>query len=192
MNQLLHEKIEKVYIISPTYELQPTWDPLRRKLEDADHYVSGEQYTRSYTDIKKKLQKQPKNQMKRTLLIIDDASAERSLNEGAKGDFSWLVYNSVWMNLSIVCITHKFSAVSPAMRENPEHVIVFTLLSTKEVEALTEQINVLGNKPLLKQVYDHAVVRPTLQGDRHSFLYIYCGSPPAFFRKFDAQIKVDV
>lgn len=184
--------IKTVFIISPTYDLQPTWDPIRKELsqKNLQKYTSGERYVRSYFEIRKKAAKLRKEELEPSLLIIDDVSAERSLNERGKGDLSWLVFNSVWINMSIVCIVHKFSSVTAAMRENPEHVMVFTLLNTTEIDAFAEQINVLGDKNAMKDLYKQVVTDRTLSGDRHAFMYIYCGSPPRVFRKFLAEINL--
>lgn len=170
--------------------MQPTWDPVRELVDDKHVYSSGEAAGKIYQSIRKKLQLVAKTQ--KTLLVLDDLSAEKSLNEGTKGDLSWMVYNSVWLNLSLLVITHRFTAVTPALRENLEHLIVFTLINTKELDRLAEEFNVTGDKSFMKELYTTAVVSKELQGETHSFLYVKLSSPPAFYRTFKYRLNVNL
>jgi hypothetical protein len=177
-------QVQRIYVISPTYYLQNTWKPLRSIIDPDDVFV------RSKNAFKVLHTRLLENNKQPSLLMLDDVSAERELNEGSKGDFNFLVYNAVWLNLSIICMAHSLSTVSVGMRQNCEHLIMFLTTRPKEIEKLSEEFNVTGDKKTMIQMYKMAVIEPLKQGDSHSFLYIYLGSPPAFFKKFETQLQL--
>lgn len=181
-------QVNKVFVICPTFNMQPTWKGVKDKIDTDQVYTSGEMYTNAYEKIKANVMANYKDQ--RTMLIIDDVSAEGSLNRGGKGDLAWLVYNAVWVNLTIICVAHKLSSITPALRENLEHLVVFTLLNPQEVKKLADEINITGDRQLMYTLYATAVIEPTKGGDPHSFLYVKQTSPPEFYRTFEFRINV--
>lgn len=186
----MRNKVERVIIVSPTYSLQPTWQPVKKYVDDTLIFESGERYTNTYDDIRKIITKD-RSKVK-TLLVMDDLSSEKSLNPGSKGSLSWLVYNAVWLNLSIIVIAHRLSSVTLAIRENLEHLFVFTLINVNEIKKLAQEFNITGDQELMKELYTLAVARPVINGDSHSFLYVRLSSPPAFFRTMDHKLLVNV
>lgn len=179
-------QVERIIIISPTFDLQPTWDPVRELIKEDDVY------TKTGIVFKALRYQLEAQKYRKTLLVLDDVSSERDLNQGAKGHFNWLVYNAVWINLSIICIAHSLSSVSTGLRQNLEHLMMFLTTRPKEIDKLAEEFNVTGDKKSMKELYKTAVLKPLQAGDPHSFLYIYLGSPPEFYRKFEAKLSIGV
>lgn len=89
---------------------------------------------------------------RRSLLFIDDQSSEAAINKGSKGEFTWLIYNAVWANLSILALTHKPTAISPAFRENLEHVIIFEQSNNRLRETVEKEFNPMETKKMFKDL----------------------------------------
>jgi hypothetical protein len=174
--------VHNVVVVAPTFEMQHTWDDVRKHV--TNNFITGDGM---YEKIRGDLEEEG---YPPSLLVIDDVSAEKSLNQGTKGGLNWLIYNAVWINLSIIVIAHKLSSVSSGLKENLEHVLFFTTTRPKEVKAIAEEFNITGDVKSMRLLYEHAVSSPMRSGDPHSFLYVDMGSPPRYFRKFEALINL--
>lgn len=94
---------------------------------------------------------------KKSVLIVDDQTAEAAINRGAKGLWAKLNYDSRWLNLSIVVITHRVTGVSTAMRENLEHLILLDLGTRKQVKVVEEEFNFLPTKAEFLKLYQEEI-----------------------------------
>lgn len=134
--------------MSSTADLQNTYAPLKPFMHKDRIYAMA-----SKTNIIDFWQKLEKEKFKRrALLLIDDQSSESAINTGGKGPFAWLVFNAVWANLSILAVTHRPTAISSAMRENLEHVIIFEQSNNRLRESVEKEFNPLSTKKAFKEL----------------------------------------
>lgn len=162
--QYLLPQVDEVVICSPTYALQPTWDPIRSRVTKATDLLDPL--------IKHVRERGSDEKRPKMLLILDDVSYERRLNEGNKGALNGLFYNAFWLDLSILVICHKISNVGSGMKENLENLILFQTINNSEVDKLAELYSVTGDKNDFKRLYREFVIDPILaRTNLHPFLH---------------------
>lgn len=177
----LLSQVECVVVCSPTFHLQNTWDPIRKRVD---------LYADSLYNITKVLLKYINSlEGKSCLIVLDDVSSERSLNEGSVGVLNQLAYNAIWMNVSMVVICHRYSNLGGGIRENVEHLLIFQTITNDQLKVLSENFSITGNKKDFIEIYKQIVVRPILEGkDEYPFLYICFKGGVKVYDKFLTQL----
>lgn len=119
--QQLMKGVQRVFAVCPTFWQQPQ---LYRLHQIPDCFNDKNVFTTVreavFTYIFRVCQESPEIP---TLLLVDDAAAERCTNVGNKGAFANLCIMSPHLNLSIVGIFQRMKAASPAFRDNCEGII---------------------------------------------------------------------
>ena len=175
--------IDMLFICSATYGLQPTWKDLDKSVTHAfsslDTCLEKLFEVMNYEDHKKRI-----------LLIIDDVSHEKKLNEGSKGTLSSIAYNAVWYNMSVICVCHKLSNISPAFRENVEHLIIFQMIDCDELDKIAKSFSITGNKKDFIYIYTSIVAKDYLSGNAHTFLYVCYKDGVSVYKNFTHLINL--
>lgn len=141
-----------------------------------------------YEKIYKIIVKQ--NKQIKTLLIIDDAAAEKATNSGNKGSLSRLALACPHLNLSIVGIFQRITAASPALRDNTEALISFYPSKMLDIKTIVEEFN-----PMPADIDSVKITKDALQrgwADSSKFVFIF--RPPRvgqvlYFNAFDKEIQ---
>ena len=127
-----------------------------------------------------------------TLLIVDDAAAEKATNIGNKGSFSRLCLASPHLRLSIFGIFQRLTACSCSLRDNTEALISYAPSKTRDIDIIIDEFN-----PSPADLETKKIVKSTLlncwgnYGTDFAFIY----RPPRighvyYYRNFDTQITI--
>ena len=158
-------QVDSVFLISPTWKKQPTWKSIEKYITHG--YANAQQGLRA---VKQDIEGKP---TLRRLLIIDDCSYESILNTGNKGLISELLYNAIWYNLSVLIICHKVNNVSSSVRENLEHLILFSTVNNLELDSLMKNFSLSSNKKDFREVFSKIISEPIRTGvNLYPFIYI--------------------
>jgi hypothetical protein len=174
---LLLPQVDQAIVCSPTFKFQPAWNSVRDQidisyhkpeliLEMEDKVINAEIITMEGNTMNEK----PKT---KRLLIFDDVSYEKSMNEGNKGIFNGLVYNAIWYNMSIISIVHQTTNIGAGMRSNAEYLILFNV-NRKELTFIWETFGITKTKAEFFKLYDMLLWDPIHSGkDMFPFLFIH-------------------
>lgn len=151
------ERWENIILISPT-AAQPTWNPIRVYITQEISKSSDEVFER----ITRRQRVRQDEEPEKTLLLIDDSSAEHSTNQGRKGGLAMLGNTARWMNLSVIIMTQNLTSISPSFRENAEGIIMFQTLKKNEFKYLSDERNPYmgADDETMKRVYRMATMQP--------------------------------
>lgn len=180
LQKTLLNEVDRVYAIVSTYD-QPLYRELDRFVNKEDVFERATEATFALIEancIKEKHEK-------RILILIDDQSTEGHLHDLKHGTFNKLVFNAFHWDISIVVITHGVTCVSPAFREQLEHLIVFKTYNRKHMKILEEEFDLIPSvKNSFRKLYN--IVCKAEQ--RYNFLYICLEGKARFFKCFDQEI----
>lgn len=174
--EYLIPQVDEVYVISPTYEFQHSWDPIRESVHlahDSAPVVFDALKSTITNSIGHEDNKMGERIEERRLLILDDVSYEKTLNQGNKGTFNSFAYNAVHWNLSILCIIHKTSNIGAGMKENCDGLILFNTVNTNEVENIYNNYGVVKTKKQMHALFSQFIWDPIQKGeDEHPFIFV--------------------
>lgn len=177
-------QVDETYVVSPTFEFQPTWAPIRKYVTVA-HDGPDAVFTALYKAIKNSMgDEEHKIGTKvetRRLLICDDVSYEKTLNLGNKGIFNGFAYNAVWWNLSILVMVHKTTNIGAGLKENCDALIIFNVVK-KEYKALFDTFGIGKNQKEFDTIMHELIKKPILnESNAHPFLFIIMKSGQLYY-----------
>ncbi len=173
--QQLLPQVDEFMIVSPTYRLQKTWDPIRGSVELAHDSVVTmiELLSKMVLNENGDDHTEGERIPTRRLIVLDDVSYDRSLNEGNKGTLNKLCYNAAHMNLSIVVICHKTSNIGAGMKENLEWLILFNTINGNELDNLYENFSITKKKREFHELFTREIWnRIQDESEAHPFLAV--------------------
>jgi hypothetical protein len=183
----LSSQVDDIYLISPTHAKQTTWKVLK---ETRSLTYAHENLERSLIYVNKKMIED--NHKRRSLIILDDVSFEKVLNEGNKGLLNGLSYNARWYNLSILTICHKVSNIGAGIRENIEHLIMFNTINNKELENVYDNFSFVKEKRLFMAVVYSLIEKKILSGeDPYAFIYVCFQKGITIHEKFNCKVLLN-
>ncbi len=139
---------ERIYIFSPSIDVDSTWVPVKKYIEDVMKVKESEDeklYFSDYNpdDLEKiistqsKIILQQKKQKQTTLysilVIVDDFADDPSFSRHSKLLHS-LFTRGRHNSISTVVSTQKFTAIAPTIRVNATFLIVYRLRNSKDLE----------------------------------------------------------
>jgi hypothetical protein len=171
---------ERIYIFSPSIDVDMTWSPVRKYIEDVikvkptkedpiyfDHYDA--ESLSKIIDIQHRLaEHQKKNdhsKIYQILVVIDDFADDPAFTRHSK------LLHSLYIRgrhtfISTITATQVFNALHPVIRKNITELYVYRLRNYRDLESLVDELSALYEKKTLLQLYNIATSEP------HSFLYI--------------------
>ena len=177
----LYDKcFERVYIFSPSVNVDATWTPVKEYIENKmdahetetdkfyfDHYDQEALESIIATQNKIVLEQKNKNKKKlfQILIIIDDMADDSSFSRQSKLLHS-LYTRGRHACISTVTATQKFTAISPIIRVNATELYVYRLRSGQDLDTLINEVSALIDKKTLLNIYKQCTAEP------YSFLYI--------------------
>lgn len=174
--EYLLPQVDEVFICSPTYEFQKIWDPIRNRVtlvHDSTTAVFDALYATIKNTIGFEDHKIGEKIETKRLLVLDDVSYEKAINQGNKGNFNAFAYNARHWNLSIVAIVHKTSNIGAGMRENCEGLILFNTVNMNEVGVLYDNYGITKTKKQLIELFHQFIWNRIQKGeDAHPFLFV--------------------
>ena len=177
----LYDKcFERVYIFSPSINVDATWMPVKEYIEEKmkahetdddkfyfDHYDQEALESIITTQNKIILEQKSKNKKKlfQILIIIDDMADDVSFSRHSKLLHS-LYTRGRHACISTVTATQKFTAISPIIRVNATELYVYRLRSGQDLDTLINEVSALIDRKTLLNIYKQCTEQP------YSFLYI--------------------
>lgn len=132
--------VRQVFAVCPTFWSQPAFSRLRHI---KDCFTRKNVFTKVNDAVFEFIHETLVRQGFRipTLLIIDDAAAERATNVGNKGSFSRLCIASPHINLTMVGVFQRLTSASPSFRDNTECLISFTPSRLDDIVTIYKEFN---------------------------------------------------
>jgi len=177
----LYDKcFERVYIFSPSINVDATWTPVKDYIENKmdahesdddkfyfDHYDQDSLESIITTQNKIILEQKSKNKKKlfQILIVIDDMADDVSFSRHSKLLHS-LYTRGRHACISTVTATQKFTAISPIIRVNATELYVYRLRSGQDLDTLINEVSALIDRKTLLNIYKQCTEQP------YSFLYI--------------------
>lgn len=180
----LHSQVEQVFVCSPTFDHQPTWQNVSKyvsqKFIDLD---SALDHITEYLDTTQA--------GVRVAFFLDDVSFDYMLNTGSRGKLAALTYNAVWRNLTLCVVAHKVTTVTLALRENVEHLILFKTINHTELKTIAQAFSITGEPKHFKRLYDAIISHPITSGeDNYPFIYVCYVKGLKVYNKFREQLEL--
>jgi GTPase SAR1 family protein len=172
---------DKVYVFSPTWQLDPKCD--RCKIPDEQIFDDQSMYEETITEIiagqQADIEADGKEEAPHLLLIFSDL-AGTSLFSSKKSILNKLAFNHRHFKISLIIDTQSLRQINTAFRENLSGIMVFAGISNKkEIQKVIEEY--LGQYTE-KQAME--ILAYVFKDNRFGFLYINLGLN-RFFRNFN-------
>ena len=151
------DSFECVYLLASTYKDQPAYDWLEEKIPKENRFKRL-----TTLSLAKIIRKHKKLGKPKTLIIIDDQSGEEALHKNCKGLFASLIFNARWKNISMLVMVHRVTAISPAFRDNLEHLILLNVGSRNQVGLTEKEFNILRYRFQFLRMYDKEIAKQNM------------------------------
>ena len=190
---------ERVYIFSPSVNVDATWEPVRSYIEDKmdthetdedkfyfDHYDkdSLEQIIATQNKIILEQKRKNKKKLFQILIVIDDFADDPSFSRHSKLLHSLYTRGRHAM-ISTITATQKFNAIHPVIRVNATELYVYRLRNQKDLDTLIDEVSAVLDKKTLLNIYKKCTEQP------YSFLYIKLTAKTIndmFMHRFDQKV----
>ena len=189
--QWLRPQVDELVICSPTFEFQPTWDPVRKSTTlyhdsvDVILKLLKDQIVHAIGDDKHKIGRRID---KRRLIVFDDVSYEKAINQGNKGFFNALAYNARHWNISLLVMCHKIANVGAGMRENLQFLVLFNTINRTELEKMYLNFGITLTKKALIHLFNKTIwEKIESEEDKYPFLFVDVEHGKVYF-KFQYRI----
>jgi hypothetical protein len=199
---LYRDVFERIYIFSPSIDVDSTWDPVKKYQSDNMKVIEKEKeklYFSHYNPddleniistqhrVTKLLKKQGRKKLFSILIVVDDHADDPSFTRQSKllhALFCRGRHNSI----STIVSTQKFAAIHPIIRVNASALIVYRLRNAKELQAFIEEVSGVITKKELYEIYKMAT------DEEYGFLYINLVAKTVsemFYKNLTARIEVE-
>ncbi len=171
---------ERIYIFSPSINVDSTWDPVKHFIEKKmethetdeekfyfDHYDPDalENIIATQTKIVKHLKAKGKKKLFQILIIVDDFADDPTFSRQSKLLHSLYTRGRHGM-ISTITATQKFSAIHPIIRVNATELFVYRLRNQNDLDKFLEEVSAAIDKKTLLKIYRECTKEP------FSFLYV--------------------
>ena len=189
----------RIYIFSPSIDIDDTWLPVKKYIEEEQTKTKDEQiYFQDFDgeavqhilttqkNIIDHQKKDPKTKkLFSILLIFDDVADNKAIhnNQALNSCFTRGRHSQI----STILSTQKYNSASTIIRTNMDSMYLFRLRNDNDLQAVMDELSALLDTKILLEVYMKATEA------RFSFLFIRLTSPTIndmFFVKFDKRIMV--
>ena len=186
----------RIYIFSPSIDIDDTWIPVKKYIDDEFTKTKDEQIyyqdfdgeavqhilTTQKNIIDHKTKDPKTKKLFSILLIFDDVADNKAIhnNQALNSCFTRGCHSQI----STIISTQKYNATSTICRTNMDSVYLFRLRNANDLQAVIDELSALLDKKILLQVYMKATE------ERYSFLFIQLTSPTIddmFYVKFNTK-----
>ena len=165
---------ERVYIFSPSINVDHTWIPVKEYLDKTinlkdnepplyyDHYdpESLEQIIDTQKKVTEHLKSKKDNKKLYSILIIVDDFADDPLFSRKSQLLHALFTRGRHSQISTIISTQKFSALHPIIRVNAKILHVFRLRNYQDLQMFIDEVSALIDKKSLMEIYSLATDEP--------------------------------
>ena len=199
---LYRDVFERIYIFSPSIDVDSTWQPVKKYQENNMHVIENEKeklYFNHYDPddleniietqhkVTKLIKKEGRKKLFSILIVVDDHADDPSFTRQSKLLHS-LFTRGRHNSISTIVSTQKFAAIHPIIRVNASALIVYRLRNAKELQAFIEEVSGLITK---KELYD---IYKMVTDEEYSFLYINLTARTVkemFYKNFTSRIELN-
>ena len=169
----LKKRFEKIYMVSPTSEIDPKFSKLIKELKTNNRYFN-EANNKNLIEIFEDIKSDDDSVNK--LLIMDDCACD--LPKSTQNSvLNKMVILSRHYKLSIIITSQKYNKINPLIRSNADVISFFRTDNKKEFKTLIDDVNTDEDK--FKLMYDFAT-------DKNNFIHINMSTNPiTFYKNFD-------
>ena len=160
---------ERVYIFSPSINVDHTWLPVKSYLDNKINLSEDEpplyydtydpENLQAIIDTQRKIVEHQKtkksNKLFSILVIVDDHADDPSFSRSSKLLHS-LFTRGRHSQISSLVSTQKFAALSPLIRVNADSLYVFRLRNYQDLAMFLEEVSAIVDKKSLLQMYKSA------------------------------------
>ena len=189
----------RVYVISPTINLDPQWEPVKRfqrnvmrVSEEEEPELYMEQWSeaalskivRRQQAVVSLARKREVRTIPQIALICDDVADDAALCRRSQTLVS-LFLRGRHQAMTTLLSTQVYRSIAPQIRKNASCMLVFALRSVAERDAIIEENSALaGDKKTMLALYEEATRAP------HSFLFINYIAPARdrFWERFEHRL----
>ena len=193
---------ERVYIFSPSINVDVTWLPVKEYLNKTINLSENEPPLFYDTNDQENLERIIDTQRKVTehlkskkdtkklfqiLIIIDDWADSPDFSRKSQLLHA-LFTRGRHSGISTIVSTQKFTALHPIIRVNATELYVFRLRNYRDLETFIEEVSALIDKKSLMEIYNLATAEP------YSFLYVKLTAKKKddiFMVKFNKKITIE-
>ena len=187
---------ERVYVWSPSVDLDHQWDPVKRyservlkvdpSKEKCFFSTWNEAEVRRVIDSHTKVTSLAKEMGQKTLhsvlIVVDDFADQRGVCHSMNSPLVQLFVRGRHAGISTLVSSQYYHCIDPIIRTNATFLIAFKITNGKELGCVLESLSALYPLPELKAIYEEAVDEP------FSYLYVNLKAhrkEDMFFKRFD-------
>ena len=168
----------RVYIWSPSINVDSTWKPVKDYIRDHikpndrekcyfDSYEPSEleQVIKTQQKVIDYQKEQKHKDLYQILIVIDDFADDTNFTRKSTLLHQLYIRGRHYM-ISTITSTQVYKQISPIVRKNMTHLFIYRLRNYGDLEAIIEEMSAIYDKKTLLQMYHEAISEP------YSFLYI--------------------
>jgi hypothetical protein len=202
---IMREKYDVIYLLSPSADLDPSWEPLKTYVKDVlgrDQREepwywsdwSDERIVDLLEDQKKHIQEQRRNgltDMRSVFFVIDDWADSEHMHQ-ANGPLASLMCRGRHFFASTILSTQKLTKLSTITRCNANVAAIFAFASFQDAEHFINEYGQLAStdgsdgRDNLRRLLAHAT------SEKHSFLFVNFKEEPGkrFMKRFESYLTI--
>lgn len=138
-SKFFRDTFDKVYVFSPTIELDSTWEKVRDMFDpEDDRYVMFDKFDPEILESILELQKKTIATKRKDILIIIDDFAEKL--KGQRGNvLEQLATKGRHFKTSFIFTSQKYNSIHPIIRNNVDELIFFRVSNNLELKTIVEE-----------------------------------------------------
>ncbi len=154
---------ERIYIFSPTIELDTTWRPVKDYIEKEIKpnkkeriYFDGydpeelENIVKKQFNVVNYMKQNNHKKLYSILIILDDMAEEKDFLKHNKLLHA-LYTKGRHMGISTIISTQVYKSVAPTIRKNATNLIVFKLRNQGDMDALLEELTAISDRKTIQK-----------------------------------------
>lgn len=193
IEEIFLKRVDRILFVCPTYFDQQQFrrfDPYINPKNDVFLNALPSTFTKILVQLREQKRLAQKFQKKEpvTLMFVDDMAGEGAIHGGRQSPFSHLSIQSPHLNLSMICISQQYSAITPGFRDNINALISFPSSRKADRENIINSFGgCFANPKILNVVMDTAWTVDE-KGPHFLFVYVPARQNIRLFIDFDKEI----
>ena len=168
----------RVYIFSPSIDIDQTWDPVKKYIKDEIKPDPTENIFFNTYDpealreiistqhqVVEYMKKEKYNFLYQILIVVDDFADDPAFTRNSSL-LHQLYIRGRHQIISTITATQVYRAISPVVRKNITDLCIFRLRNQSDLDAVIDETSAIFNKATLMKFYKAATAKP------YSFLYV--------------------
>ena len=168
----------RVYIFSPSIDIDQTWDPVKKYIKDEIKPDPAENIFFNTYDpealreiistqhqVAEYMKKEKYSFLYQILIVVDDFADDPAFTRNSSLLHQLYIRGRHQM-ISTITATQVYRAISPVVRKNVTYLCIFRLRNQSDLDAVIEETSAIFDKATLLKFYKASTAKP------YSFLYV--------------------